>query len=322
MITQTYTLSLQPGGAPLRVPCVQRDANSRDISFELTSGGVAFSPPNGAVVTIDGTKPDGKSFSTAGAISGTKITVTLTQQMTAVAGDVPCQLTIASGTAVLGTARFILAVSEAAIPTAPDLSTSDMSVFETLKNSAAQSASAAAASAAQAAAAANRQVGTTNIADSAVTNVKIANGAVSTGKLSSGAVTPEKISDSFAIAWTPTVSGAGSYTSQVGAYVKLGKLIILHFYVYGTFAGNASDKIVISGCPVAPTSTAAGGGMISGYTSAANVIPTGWRIDREGAIHPVGQSTGTDGAKYSSDAIFQKTDGEFSAAGTIAFVVA
>lgn len=317
MITQTYTLSLQPGGAPLRIPCVQRDANSRDISFDLTSGGVAFSPPDGAVVTIDGTKPDGKSFSHTGTISGNTVTVTLTQQMTAVAGDVPCQLTIAIGTAVLGTARFILAVSEAAIPTAPDLSTSDMSVFETLKNSAAQSAITAAE---QAAAAAN----SATAAAAAVSGKADLAVPAAVGNLAKLTAQGNLADAGLAVSagtWTPTVSGAGSYTSQVGAYVKLGKFIILQFYVYGTFAGSASDKIVISGCPVAPTSTAAGGGMISGYTSAANVIPTGWRIDREGAIHPVGQSTGTDGAKYSSDAIFQKTDGEFSVAGTIAFRV-
>lgn len=321
MITQTYTLSLQPGGAPLRIPCVQRDANSRDITFDLTSGGVAFSPPDGTVATIDGTKPDGKSFSAAGTISGTKITVTLSQQMTAVAGDVPCQLTITSGTAVLGTARFILAVSEAAIPTDPDLSASDMSVFETLKNAAAQSASAAAASAAQAAESANRQVGTPNLADSAVTNAKISNGAVSTGKLASGAVTPAKISDDFAGTWTPVVTGAASYTNQTGSYIKLGKMIVIQFYAYGTFGGDVTEKISITGCPFAPATGSGGGGVLSGYTSAANIIPTGWRIDREGDIWATGQATGTDGAKYNSDAIYQKASGDFMVAGTIAFRV-
>lgn len=318
MITQTYTLSLQPGGAPLRIPCVQRDANSRDITFDLTSGGIAFSPPNGAVVTIDGTKPDGKSFSHTGTVSGSTVTVTLTQQMTAVAGDVPCQLTIASGTAVLGTARFILAVSEAAIPTAPDLSTSDMSVFETLKNSAAQSAITAAE---QAEAAANSATAAA-AAVSGKADLAVPATAGNLAKLTAQGNLADAGLAVSAGTWTPSVSGAGSYTSQVGNYVKLGKVIILQFYVYGTFAGKTSDKIVISGCPVSPATTAAGGGMISGYTSAANVIPTGWRIDREGDIHPIGQETGTDGAKYSSDAIFQKTGGEFSAAGTIAFVVA
>lgn len=311
MITQTYTLSLQPGGAPLRIPCVQRDANSRDITFDLTSGGVAFSPPDGAVVTIDGTKPDGKSFSTAGTISGTKITVTLSQQMTAVAGDVPCQLTITSGTAVLGTERFILAVSEAAIPTDPDLSSSDMSVFETLKNSAAQSASAAAASAAQANAAAAAMANKADkVVPSAPGNVAVLD---ANGNLADSGITGTLGT------WTPTVSGATSYTNQTGTYLKMGNLVLLQFYAYGTFGGSATEKFSITGCPFSPAIASGGGGILSGYTAAANIIPTGWRIDREGDIWAAGQATGTDGAKYNSDAIYQKASGDFMVAGTIAF---
>lgn len=313
MITQTYTLSLQPGGAPLRIPCVQRDANSRDITFDLTSGGVAFSPPDGAVITIDGTKPDGKSFSAAGTISGSTITVTLSQQMTAVAGDVPCQLTITSGTAVLGTARFILAVSEAAIPTNPDLSSSDMSVFETLKNAAAQSASAAAASAAQANAAADKMANKVDkVVPSAPGNVAVLD---ANGNLADSGITGTLGT------WTPVVSGATSYTNRIGTYLKMGNLVLIQFYAYGTFGGSTTEKFSITGCPFSPATASGGGGIISGYTSAANIIPTGWQINQKGHLFPAGQATGTDGAKYNSDAIYQKASGDFMAAGTIAFRV-
>jgi|GEM_PF-4105694 len=332
MITQTYTLPLQPGGVPLRIPCVQRDANSRDISFDLTSGGVAFSPPDGAVVTFDGTKPDGKSFSTAGAISGTKITVTLSQQMTAVAGDVPCQLTITSGTAVLGTARFILAVSEAAIPTDPDLSTSDMSVFETLKNSAAQSAITAAE---QAAAAANSASAAASVVETHDQNLS-AHATLLAGKADicpaaapgnlAGLGTHGQLMDlGFRVnvgTWKPVVSGAKSYSSQIGTYCHIGNLAILQFSVYGSFGGDVTKKISITGCPITPESVSGGGGALSGYTAAANVVFSGWSLNSAGIISPVGQEVGTTTAwKWEKTEIYQTVSNVFSASGTIAFRV-
>ena len=323
MITQSYTLSLQPGGIPVRIPCVQGDAESRTISLSLISGGTSFTPPTGAVATFDGTKPDGKSFSVSGTVSGSTVSVTLTAQMTAVAGEIPCRLTLVGGTEVLGTAEALLVVAPSAIPAEPDLSDSDMSAFETLKNAAATSASAAAASAAQAAESAGRQVSTANLADSAVTNAKISNGAVSTGKLASGAVTPEKISDDFAVAWTPTVSGAASYSTQIGRYVKIGDVAIVSFAVYGTFAGSTTERIKISGCPLTPVGNHfGGGGDLSGYTAASNIIFTGWKANANGNIYAVGQETGTTGTnKWGSEYIYQKASGGFSASGTIAFQV-
>jgi hypothetical protein len=324
MIIQSYTLSLQPGGFPVRVPCVQWDNNSRDITFHLVSGGTSFYPPDGAVVTIDGTKSDGKSFSVAGAFSSSDVTVSLTQQMTAVAGDVPCQLTITSDTAVLGTARFILAVSEAAIPTDPDLSSSDMSAFESLKNAAAQSASAAAE---QATAAANSATAAANSATEAAAAVSgKADLAVpaAVGNLAKLTAQGNLADAGLAVsmgAWTPVVTGATSYTSQAGTYLKIGNLVLLQFYVYGTFGGSATEKFSVTGCPFAPATGSGGGGILSGYTSAANIIPTGWRIDREGGIWATGQATGTDGAKYNTDAIYQRASGDFMVAGTIAFGV-
>ncbi len=365
MITQSYTLSLQPGGIPVRIPCVQGDAGSRTISLSLISGGTSFTPPTGAVATFDGAKPDGKSFSVSGTISDSTVSVTLTAQMTAVAGEIPCRLTLVNGTEVLGTAEALLVVAPSAIPADPDLSDSDMSAFETLKNAAAQSAitateqassaaasaSAAAASAAQAAESASRQVGTADLANSAVTNAKISDSAVTsakisnsavstakiatyavtadklgasavtTNKIANNAVTPEKISDDFAVAWTPTVSGAASYSTQIGRYVKIGDVAIVSFAVYGTFAGSTTERIKISGCPLTPVGNHfGGGGDLSGYTAASNIIFTGWKANANGNIYAVGQETGITGTnKWGSEYIYQKASGGFSASGSIIF---
>lgn len=134
MITQTYTLSLQPGGIPVRVPCVQGDIQSRTLQFQLTSSGAAPDLPAGAGVTLEGTKPDGRSFSVAGTLSDDVAEITLTAQMTAVAGEIPCRLNITSGSKVLGTGQLLLEVAPSALPVSPDLSDSDISLLTQIKN--------------------------------------------------------------------------------------------------------------------------------------------------------------------------------------------
>ena len=134
MITQSYTLSLQPGGIPVRVPCVQGDIQSRTLQFQLTSSGAAPNLPAGACVTLEGTKPDGRSFSVAGTLSDDVAEITLTAQMTAVAGEIPCRLNITSGSKVLGTGQLLLEVAPSALPVSPDLSDSDISLLTQIKN--------------------------------------------------------------------------------------------------------------------------------------------------------------------------------------------
>ena len=134
MTTQTYNLNLIPGGSPVRVPVSQYDAGSRDIIFSLYSGSAAFSLPAGATVTVDGTKPDRKGFSYVTAASGNTVTVTVTEQMTAVPGNAECQLTVMQSGKVLGSANFLLAVERAALPDEADLSESEISSIETWKN--------------------------------------------------------------------------------------------------------------------------------------------------------------------------------------------
>lgn len=124
--------------------------------------------------------------------------------------------------------------------------------------------------------------------------------------------------------WTPVVSGAATYSGQVGTYARIGKLVLLQFYVYGNFGGDSTEKIVITGCPIMPESTSGGGGTLSGYTAASNIVFAGWNINQAGKIFPIGQETGTvegDGNKWASDKIYQKSTGDFSATGTLMFQV-
>ena len=329
MLTLTLPLSLSPNTPPLRIPVAQNDSQSRTRIFRLTAPSGAPNLPDGAIVTMDGTKPDGKSFSHTGTLANDRATVTLTRQMCAVAGEVPCQLTITHGDEILGSARFFLMVHEAAIPTDPDLSDSELTAFQELRNQApgwvsAASESAAAAANSASAAASVVETHDQNLSAHATLLAGKANicPAAAPGNLAGLGTSGQLMDLGFRVnvgTWTPVVSGAKSYSSQIGTYCHIGNLAILQFSVYGSFGGDVTEKISITGCPITPESVSGGGGTLSGYTAAANVVFSGWSLSRAGVISPVGQETGTSAShKYSSDQIFEKASGDFSASGTIA----
>lgn len=329
MLTLTLPLSLSPNTPPLRIPVAQNDSQSRTLIFRLTAPSGAPNLPDGAIVTMDGTKPDGKSFSHTGTLANDRATVTLTRQMCAVAGEVPCQLTITHGDEILGSARFFLMVQEAAIPTDPDLSASELTAFQELRNQApgwvsAASESAAAAANSASAAASVVETHDQNLSAHATLLAGKANicPAAAPGNLAGLGTYGQLMDLGFRVnvgTWTPVVSGAKSYSSQIGTYCHIGNLAILQFSVYGSFGGDVTKKISITGCPITPESVSGGGGTLSGYTAAANVVFSGWSLSSAGVISPVGQETGTSAShKYSSDQIFEKASGDFSASGTIA----
>lgn len=329
MLTLTLPLSLSPNTPPLRIPVAQNDSQSRTLIFRLTAPSGAPNLPDGAIVTMDGTKPDGKSFSHTGTLANDRATVTLTRQMCAVAGEVPCQLTITHGDEILGSARFFLMVQEAAIPTDPDLSASELTAFQELRNQApgwvsAASESAAAAANSASAAASVVETHDQNLSAHATLLAGKANicPAAAPGNLAGLGTHGQLMDLGFRVnvgTWTPVVSGAKSYSSQIGTYCHIGNLAILQFSVYGSFGGDVTEKISITGCPITPESVSGGGGTLSGYTAAANVVFSGWSLSSAGVISPVGQETGTSAShKYSSDQIFEKASGDFSASGTIA----
>lgn len=127
MLTQTFDLNLSPGDVPLHIPVSQYDAASRTLVFNLFSSDGTISLPSGTAAEVRGTKPDGNGFSYAATISGTTVTVTVTEQMAAVAGKVLCELVLYKGTPPttesqasndyqqLATAYFVLVVKRAAL---------------------------------------------------------------------------------------------------------------------------------------------------------------------------------------------------------------
>lgn len=152
LIEQNYNLDLVPSGKPMVVNVSQYDKDSRRLVFNLFNGGVAYAPETGTAAYIMGSKPDQTGFIYGMTVEGTKASVDIYQQMTAVAGNIPCEIRLAdTGGAVIGSANFTLAVEKAALDEDTVISETDIPVFEDLAAQAAASAAEAADSATAAA---------------------------------------------------------------------------------------------------------------------------------------------------------------------------
>ncbi len=122
MLTSTYNLNMRPGTKPLIVHVSQYD-KGESLVFILTYTATSTDISSGVSAEIRGTKPDGNGFSYGATYSYSNsmatVTVTLAEQMTAVAGMVPCEIILTKGSGSnekqLGTANFYLDVERAAL---------------------------------------------------------------------------------------------------------------------------------------------------------------------------------------------------------------
>lgn len=118
MITQTYRLDMRPGASNEVVHVSQYDNDQNTLMFDLYDNGTPWTVPTGTSALLNGKKPDNYGFSySAVSISDNRVVFNLTTQMTAVAGDVICELRVrnGAGTQIIGTANFVLAVEQAAL---------------------------------------------------------------------------------------------------------------------------------------------------------------------------------------------------------------
>lgn len=128
MITQSFDLNLIPESSPVVVHCDQYDKGTGRLVISLYEGSVAYSPSGTA--TIQGCKPDGKGFEYDATLSGNVVTANLTEQMSAVAGRVRCQIVVTETTGRTGSFAFILDVQPSALPLDTDISESDYQFIE------------------------------------------------------------------------------------------------------------------------------------------------------------------------------------------------
>lgn len=129
MIDQTIYLDVVPGGLPSIINVSQFDEGSRTLHINLYASSGEFEIPAGSTAKVQGTKRDKKGFSYSAELSGTEVVCDVTQNMTAIAGRVYCEVVIENGEDVLATANFILMVKQAAFGTDTDISDSDLPDF-------------------------------------------------------------------------------------------------------------------------------------------------------------------------------------------------
>lgn len=127
MVKSVFDLDMTPGRMlPLIINVSQYDDIGRTIVFNLYSSVGAWTAPTSASVTFEGGKPDGKFFAYNCAYSNGTVTVTIQQQMTAVAGKVRCKVKVKSGNKVVESAPIIMVVDAAAVPDGSDISKTDI----------------------------------------------------------------------------------------------------------------------------------------------------------------------------------------------------
>lgn len=127
MIKAIYDLDMTPRRTlPIIINVSQYDDIGRTLVFNLFSSSGKWTAPTSAAVTFEGGKPDGKFFSYNCAYSNGTVTVTIQQQMTAVAGKVRCKIKVKSGDKVVESAPIIMIVDAAAVPDGSDMSKSDI----------------------------------------------------------------------------------------------------------------------------------------------------------------------------------------------------
>lgn len=127
MVKSVFDLDMTPGRMlPLIINVSQYDDIGRTIVFNLYSSVGAWTAPTSASATFEGGKPDGKFFAYNCAYSSGTVTVTIQQQMTAVAGKVRCKIKVVSGDKVVESAPIIMVVDAAAVPDGSDMSKSDI----------------------------------------------------------------------------------------------------------------------------------------------------------------------------------------------------
>lgn len=131
MYTQETNLNVIPSGVRPVIHCSQYDNNLSAIRFKLYKDNADFTIPSGAAVIINGYKPDNTGFSyAASAISGNIATMDVTQQMTAIAGDVLCELRVRTESQIIGTLNFVLRVEPAPLTDDTIISETDIPLIE------------------------------------------------------------------------------------------------------------------------------------------------------------------------------------------------
>lgn len=228
MITQSTNLNLIPGQVLPHINVSQYDYGSRTLEFKLFNGNQSFTLTSSMTAKISGTKADMHGFEYDATVDTTnqKIVADLTQQMTAAAGDVTCELIIKKSGERLGTCNFVISVEKAAL--GDDTIVSDTELPAIIAEATAQMEAAATSAQSAATSASSASTSATNAASSATSAANSATSA--TNSASSAATSAQEAEDSAerAAAYSVNVPYIGAngnwwvWNTTQGAYVDTG----------------------------------------------------------------------------------------------------
>lgn len=145
-----YKANMIPGGVTPTINVSQYD-NDYAVTVTLIEGAEIYTPPAGATIRVEGTKPDGHGFEYPCTYQGNVVTMPIYTQMTVVSGRFPIELVVYQSGLRVGSCNIIFAVERA--PLGEDTDISETVIPDIIAGAQAQ-ADAAAASATQAAASA------------------------------------------------------------------------------------------------------------------------------------------------------------------------
>lgn len=135
-VIQEFDLNMIPDSAPVVIHCDQYDHGTGRLKANLFNGSLPYTTSGTAI--IQGRKPDGKGFTYAATISGGVVTADLTEQMTAVEGNVAAQFVVTDSQGRIGSFAFFISVQRSALPANTDMSESDYQYVEELIETAEQ----------------------------------------------------------------------------------------------------------------------------------------------------------------------------------------
>lgn len=139
---QSIRLNMVPTGVMPHLYCSQYDVG-RKFHLQLYDGSEEHNIASDETVTIQGCKPDHHVFTYGSkdkdpivTVDGSGITITTTQQMTAIDGEVNCELVLSKGTQidgnkeqVISTINFVLDIEKCPVPEDGDSSASDLRTY-------------------------------------------------------------------------------------------------------------------------------------------------------------------------------------------------
>jgi hypothetical protein len=131
MIAYELDLNLRPGGVLPRLNVSQYD-KGQTVTCVLWDGNTAFVSPIGSAAYVVGTKPDGTGFEYACEYENGQPVFTITEQMSAIAGEVTCELRIITTDEQQGTINFVLDVEKSALSSDAPISETDLPIIQQL----------------------------------------------------------------------------------------------------------------------------------------------------------------------------------------------